>query len=54
MLQPLDVCVFGPFQTAWLQRCEEVVEETNQSISRWDFPREYFNVRSQAFTPHIV
>jgi DDE superfamily endonuclease/Tc5 transposase DNA-binding domain len=29
-LQPLDVGVFGPFQRAWADRCDEVVEETGK------------------------
>ena len=54
MLQPLDVGVFGPFQSAWLKRCEEVVEETNESISWWDFPREYYAIRLKTFTPEVI
>jgi hypothetical protein len=31
-LQPLNVGVFGPFQQAWIDRCDEVVEDTGEEM----------------------
>ena len=48
-LQPLDVGVFGPFQRAWSERCDEVVEDTGEEMPREDFVKEYMDVRSKTF-----
>ena len=40
MLQPLDVGVFGPFQHAWLDRCDSIVELTGSEMPKDDFIRE--------------
>lgn len=48
-LQPLDVGVFGPFQRAWSERCDEVVEDTGDEMPREDFVKEYMDVRSKTF-----
>lgn len=48
-LQPLDVRVFGPFQRAWSERCDEVVEDTGEEMPREDFVKEYMDVRSKTF-----
>ncbi|KAJ4466261.1 DDE superfamily endonuclease-domain-containing protein [Lentinula aciculospora] len=31
-LQPLDVGCFGPLQTAWFNRCDEILEETGEPM----------------------
>lgn len=49
MLQPLDVGVFGPFQRAWIDRCDEVVADTGAEMAIRDFVREYMGVRNQTF-----
>lgn len=43
-LQPLDVGVFGPFQRAWIERCDEIVEDTGEEMPKSDFVREYMAV----------
>jgi len=48
-LQPLDVGVFGPFARAWVERCDEIVEDTGEEMPREDFVKEYMQVRSQTF-----
>jgi hypothetical protein len=48
-LQPLDVGVFGPFQRAWSERCDEVVEDTGEEKPREDFVKEYVDVCSKTF-----
>lgn len=48
-LQPLDVGVFGPFQRAWSERCDEIVEDTGEEMLREDFVKEYMDVRSKTF-----
>jgi hypothetical protein len=53
-LQPLDVSVFGPFQCAWIEQCEEIIEDTGEEMSRSDFVREYMAVRQDAFKEKIL
>jgi hypothetical protein len=53
-LQPLDVGVFGPFQSAWIDRCHEVVEETGQEIPKEDFIKEYMAVRAKTFKKSTI
>lgn len=53
-LQPLDVGIFGPLQTAWGKRCREVIKETGQGIPRSDIVKEYMSVRSQTFTSELI
>jgi hypothetical protein len=48
-LQPLDVGVFGPFQRAWSERCDEIVEDTGEEMPREDFVKEYMGVRNKTF-----
>jgi hypothetical protein len=33
-LQPLDVEVFGLFQRAWIERCDEIVEDMGEKMSK--------------------
>jgi hypothetical protein len=53
-LQPLDVGVFGPFQRAWIERCDEIVEDTGEEMPRADFVREYMAVREASFKKENV
>jgi hypothetical protein len=53
-LQPLDVGVFGPFQRAWIERCDEVVEDTGEEILVKDFIKEYLAVRKATFKPETI
>jgi hypothetical protein len=48
-LQPLDVGVFGPFQRAWSERCDEIIEDTGEEMRREDFVKEYMDVRNKTF-----
>jgi hypothetical protein len=53
-LQPLDVGVFGPVQTAWSDRCDIVVETTGEGIPRKRVVVEYMIAQKAAFTEHII
>ena len=53
-LQPLDVGVFGPFQRAWLERCEEIIEDTGEEMSREAFVSEYIAVRHDTFKERTI
>lgn len=53
-LQPLDVGVFGPFSTAFLQRCDEIVDETGEEMPRENFVKEYMGVRRVTFKPSTI
>lgn len=53
-LQPLDVGVFGPFQRAWLDRCDSIVELTGSEMPKEDFIKEYMQVREQSFRPSTI
>ena len=54
MLQPLDVGVFGPFQHAWLDRCDSIVELTGSEMPKEDFVKEYMQVREGSFCPSTI
>jgi len=54
-LQPLDVGVFGPFQRAWLDRCDDIAELTGSEMPKENFIKEYMQVRQATFRlPTIV
>lgn len=53
-LQPLDVGVFGPFSRAWTDRCDQIVEDTGEEMSREDFIKEYMDVRSTSFKESTI
>lgn len=53
-LQPLDVGCFGFLSRKWLERCEEVVENTGRTILKSDFVREYMAVRRRTMTPEVI
>ncbi|TFY73539.1 hypothetical protein EWM64_g10473, partial [Hericium alpestre] len=53
-LQPLDVGVFGPLQTEWQNRCNEVLAETGSEVARGDLVREYCQVREKKFTAETI
>ena len=46
-LQPLDVGCFGPMQKKFVERCEEIVEETGECVDRDVFVKEYMAVRDE-------
>ncbi|KAF8805525.1 CENP-B protein, partial [Phlegmacium glaucopus] len=48
-LQPLDVGCFGPLQTAWFNRCDDILDETGEPMEMKDVVREYFVARRKAF-----
>ena len=48
-LQPLDVGVFGPFARAWIEACDNYMEEHLQEIPRAQFVKHYMDVRQQSF-----
>ncbi|KAI9064706.1 DDE-domain-containing protein [Trametes sanguinea] len=52
-LQPLDVGVFGPLTTQWIDRCTEIAEERGD-VHRGDFVIEYLKVRQQSITEAII
>jgi hypothetical protein len=52
--QPLDVGCFGPTKTAWLNRCDEVVDLTGADIPKSQFVNEFMTVRDQAMTPELI
>jgi hypothetical protein len=39
--QPLNIGVFGPLQHRWQERCDDVLETTDEKIHKVDFIREY-------------
>ena len=44
MLQPLDVGVFGPFQCAWANCCDEIVDDTGEEMPHEDVVKHYMDV----------
>ena len=46
-LQPLDVGVFGPFAHAWIDRCNNYMEEYMEEIPKDQFVKHYMEVRQQ-------
>ena len=53
-LQPLDVGVFGPFARAWLDRCDEYVDDHGEEMPREDFIEEYMAIRAATFKPQTI
>lgn len=53
-MQPLDVGIFGPLQRRWMERCDDVLEETGEEIRKVDFIREYLAARALAFLPETI
>jgi hypothetical protein len=53
-LQPLDIGVFGPFQRAWIERCDEIIDETGEEMSRSVFVSEYMAVRQDSFKERTI
>jgi DDE superfamily endonuclease len=43
-LQPLDVGVFGPFARAWIEQCDDYMEEYLEEIPREQFVKHYMDV----------
>ena len=52
-LQPLDVGVFGPLQTAWSKHCQERAA-TRNSVTRMTVVPEYMEVREKYMTPKAI
>ncbi|KAJ4466958.1 hypothetical protein C8R41DRAFT_925924 [Lentinula lateritia] len=53
-LQPLDVGCFGPLQTAWFNRCDEILAETGVSMDLRDVVKEYMAVRDLSFKESTI
>lgn len=53
-LQPLDIGVFGPFQCAWADRCDDIVEDTGEEMLREDFVKHYMAVRQETFKKSTI
>jgi hypothetical protein len=53
-LQPLDVGVFGPFSRAWIDRCDEIVEDTGQEMPHEEFVKEYMAIRRASFKKETI
>ncbi len=54
-LQPLDVGVFGPLQTAWQNRCNDYyVSSGGIEMEHHDFVKEYMGVRNAKFTEDLI
>jgi hypothetical protein len=52
--QPLNIGVFGPLQHRWQERCDDVLETTDEKIHKVDFIREYMEARRHAFLPNTI
>jgi hypothetical protein len=52
--QPLDVCGFGPIKKKWLERAEEIVQQTGAKVHREDFIHEFMGARARALTSAVV
>ena len=52
-LQPLDVGVFGPLQTAWSKHCQECAATCN-SVTQASVVQEYMQVREQHMRPKAI
>ena len=52
--QPLDVGIFGPLQRHWMQRCDEVLDETGEEIPIVEFIMEYMYARELSFLPETI
>lgn len=53
-LQPLDVGIFGPTQTAWGKRCDEIAYLTGEGVPLSDIVKEYMTIRETVFTPDLI
>jgi hypothetical protein len=53
-LQPLDVGVFGPFQHAWIEHCDKIVEDTGEEMPKSDFIKEYMAVWQECFEERTI
>ena len=53
-LQPLDVGVFGPLQTAWFNQCDAVLEETGEGIKLKDVVKSYMEARNTSFKSKTI
>jgi DDE superfamily endonuclease len=53
-LQPLDVSVFGPFACAWIDRCNNYMEEYMVEIPRDQFVKHYMEVQWQTFKDTMI
>ena len=53
-LQPLDVGIFGPLQRRWQERCNEVINDTGNEITKSEFIREYMGVHNKVFTGELI
>ena len=52
--QPLDVGVFGPFQWAWADQCDEIVDNTGEEMPCEGVIKHYMEVWQQTFRAHLV
>lgn len=48
-LQPLDVGCFGPLQTAWFNRCNEILDTTGEGMHLRDVVKEYWECQKWSF-----
>jgi hypothetical protein len=53
-LQPLDVGVFSPLQTAWSDRCAAVLEETGFPMEIYEVVGEYTKARTKSFKAETI
>ena len=53
-LQPLNVGVFSPLQHHWQERCDEVINNTGNEITKPEFIREYMGVCDRVFTRGLI
>ena len=53
-LQPLDVGVFSPLQTAWSNQCAAVLEETGFLMEIYKVVEEYMKARTKSFKAETV
>jgi hypothetical protein len=53
-MQPLDVGCFGPLQTAWFNKCNEILDLTGEGMEMKDVVREYFAARHMSFKPETI
>ncbi|KIK64629.1 hypothetical protein GYMLUDRAFT_160501 [Collybiopsis luxurians FD-317 M1] len=45
-LQPLDVGCFGPLQMAWFNCCDEILEQTSESMDLHNIVKEYWECQN--------
>jgi hypothetical protein len=46
--------MFGPFQHAWADRCDDIVEETGEEMPREQFVKHYMEVRQKTFKESTI